>query len=112
MSYSLFRGMWAHSVTVALVFYLKWHLIEVLNLLENVLFKTWRRGTCLSCTVIAWKSPFYEAVRSMEYFYASISMRITLNTAGGSAGPEEEERPPRWVKDSSERAMNFTCRTS
>lgn len=67
MSYSLFRSMWAHSVTVALVFYLKWHLIEVLNLLENVLFKTWRRGTCLSCTVIAWKSPFYEAVRSIKH---------------------------------------------
>lgn len=50
--------------TTALMFYLKWHVIAVLNLLENVLFKarkTWRRGTCLSCTVIAWKSIFYEA---------------------------------------------------
>lgn len=61
MSYSLFRSMWAHSVMVALVFYLKRHLIEVLNLLENVLFKTWRRGnlSVLHCNCV--ENPFYEA---------------------------------------------------
>lgn len=40
--------------------------------------KTWRRGTCLSCIVIVWKSTFMRLVQPIKYgvFYASISMGI------------------------------------
>lgn len=81
---------------VALVFYLKWHVIEVLNLLENMLFKTcktWRRGTCLSCTVIAWKSPFYEAGATYK-IWSILCLHINGNNSkysrswGGPVSPE------------------------
>lgn len=78
------------------MFYLKWHVIEVLNLLENMLFKTcktWRRGTCLSYTVIAWKSPFYEAGTTYK-IWSILCLHINGNNSkysrswGGPVCPE------------------------